>query len=93
MKIQFKLGYYGYIVDRENIPVLMDIFTRATSCDGSFIQCGVEEVPDIERNKMKEELKKELGDEAQKYSNYWLQERDESEKLRKELKELKEGVK
>ena len=89
MKIQFKIGYYGYIVERSDIPVLMEIFSRATSTDGSFVNVSIEEAPNNELIKLKEEFTKAEKEETLKYSKYWLDERAVSEKLRKELSALK----
>jgi len=89
MKVQIKLGYYGYIVEREDAPTLMEIFSRATTADGSFVEVSLDKVPDLVRIALKEEVKKELVDETAKYSKYWLDERAISDKLRKELAELK----
>ena len=92
MKVQFKIGYYGYVVDQTDVPVLMDIFSRAVTSEGTFVNVSLEEAPDLARLKMKEELKKELGDEAARYSKYWTEERAKNEKLERELQELKNNA-
>jgi hypothetical protein len=91
MKIQFKIGYYGYIVERSDIPVLTEIFSRATSTDGSFVSVSVEEAPNIELLKLKEEFTKAEKEETARYSKYWLDERAKTEKLEKRIKELESG--
>lgn len=92
MKVQFKLGYYGYLVEQTDVPVLMEIFSRAVTSEGTFVNVSLEEAPDLARIKMKEELKKELGDEAAKYSKYWIDESAKNEKLERELRELKNNA-
>lgn len=92
MKVQFKLGYYGYLVEQTDVPILMEIFSRAVTSEGTFVNVSLEEVPDFARIKMKEELKKELGDEAARYSKYWMAERAKTEKLERELRELKDNA-
>lgn len=92
MKVQFKLGYYGYLVEQTDVPVLMEIFSRAVTSEGTFVNVSLEEAPDFARIKMKEELKKELGDEAARYSKYWMDERAKTEKLERELREFKDNA-
>lgn len=92
MKVQIKLGYYGYLIEQTDVSPLMEIFSRATTAEGKFVEVSLAEVPDFERIKMREELKKELGDEASRYSGYWMQEREKTAKLEKELQELKNNA-
>lgn len=92
MKVQFKLGYYGYLVEQTDVPVLMEIFSRAVTSEGTFVNVSLEEAPDFARIKMREELKKELGDEAARYSKYWMDERAKTEKLERELREFKDNA-
>ena len=89
MKVQLQINYSNFLVEQDDIPTLLEIFTRSTTGEGKFIPVSVSEAPDLTRNLLKEELKKELGDETAKYSKYWLDERAVSEKLRKELSVLK----
>lgn len=89
MKVQLQINYSNFLVDQCDIPTLLEIFTRSTNEEGEFIPVSISEAPDLARNLLKEELKKELGDEAAKYSKYWIDERAVSEKLRKELTALK----
>jgi len=90
MKIQFKIGYYGYIVERSDIPVLMEIFSRATTADGSFADVSIAEVPDLARNKIAEEVTKEAKAETEKYIEYWQHSRNDVAKLKKRIKELED---
>lgn len=92
MKVQLKLGYYGYIVEQTDVPSLMEIFSRAVTSDGTFVNVSLEEAPDFARIKMKEELRKELGDEAARYSKYWMDERAKTERLERELREFKDNA-
>jgi len=91
MKIQIKIGYYGYIVERSDIPVLMEIFSRATTADGSFAEVSIAEAPNQELIKLKEEFTKAEKEETARYSKYWMDERAKTEKLGKRIKELESG--
>ena len=90
MKVQFKLGYYGYIVDREDAVHLLDIFSRATDSSGDFVPCSIEKAPNFDLEALKKEIKEDFNKEIEQYKGYWLSGNTENEKLKKELKELKE---
>ena len=88
MKVQFKIGYYGYIVERSDIPTLMEIFSRVTTAEGNFVEVSIAEVPDLARKKIAEEVTKEAKAETEKYTKYWLDERNKSANLEKRVREL-----
>lgn len=88
MKVQFKIGYYGYVVERSDIPTLMEIFSRATDVEGKFVEVSIAEVPDLVRKKIAEEVTKEAKEETARYSKYWTDERNKTAALEKRIKEL-----
>ena len=91
---QLTISYINLIVEDADIATMAAILARATDEKGEAVNFSVSKAPDIERNKfeetLREELKNTLVAESQRYSNYWLQERAESDKLRKRIKELEE---
>lgn len=92
---QLTISYINIVVEDADIMMLAGILAKATDEKGTPVNFSVSVAPDIERNKfeasIREELKDTLVAESKRYSDYWLQERAESEKLRKRVKELEEG--
>lgn len=91
---QLTISYINLIVEDADIATMAAILARATDEKGEAVNFSISKAPDVGRNKLEESFRAEFKDtlvaESQKYSNYWLQERAESEKLRKRVKELEE---
>lgn len=89
---QLTISYINLIVEDTDIAMMAAILARATDEKGEAVNFSISKAPDVERNKLEASIREELKDtlvaESQRYSNYWLQERAESEKLRKRIKEL-----
>ena len=89
---QLTISYINLIVEDADIAMMASILAKATDEKGEAVNFSISKAPDVGRNKLEASIREELKDtlvaESQRYSNYWLQERAESEKLRKRIKEL-----
>lgn len=92
MQLKVRIGWQDYLVQMEDFPTLATLFTRITDDKGEMIPLSMSQAPDMAREKMREELKKELGDETDKFRNYWLEERNKTARLEKELKEARDAT-
>lgn len=89
-----QISYVHILVEDADAGFLATVLNKALDEKGEPLSFSISKAPDVERTKfeesVREELKNTLIAESQKYSNYWLQERAESDKLRKRVKELEE---
>ena len=89
---QLTISYINLIVEDADIAMMAAILAKATDEKGEAVNFSISKAPDVERNKLEESFRAEFKDtlvaESQRYSQYWLQERSESEKLRKRIQEL-----
>lgn len=89
---QLTISYLNLIIANTDVSVMAEILARATDAAGEPVNFSISKAPDVEKNKIVESIREEVKDtlvaESQRYSQYWLQERSESEKLRNRIKEL-----
>ena len=89
---QLTISYINLIVEDADIAMMAAILAKATDEKGEAVNFSISKAPDVEKNKIVESIREEVKDtlvaESQRYSQYWLQERSESEKLRNRIKEL-----
>lgn len=85
-----KISWNSYQIPTELVPELCKILLQGTDAEGKAINFSIESGIDVERGKLLEELKKEIGAEIEQYKKYWLDTVGERDKLKKRVKELEE---